>query len=119
MAKSSLQCTALQCLGLGTPIALQLATTAMNCNGRPFHCSSKRYLHIASPQPFLFLVRFGVLIRPMLQNLFTDPGFDDFSRLLFILLWYNFHHDFPRRPGLSAGGICIAAPIGEPFLNSI
>src|SRR6516165_6806119 len=119
MAQGSLQCTALQCNGLGTRFALQLATTAMNCNGRPFHCSSKRYLHITFPQPLLFLVCLGVLIRPMLQNLFTDPGFDDFSRLLFILLRQNVHHDLPRRPGLSAGGICIAAPIGEPFLNSI
>ena len=29
MAKASLHCTAMQCLGLGTPIALQLATTAI------------------------------------------------------------------------------------------
>jgi len=34
MAKASLHCTAMQCLGLGTRFALQLATTAMNCNGQ-------------------------------------------------------------------------------------
>src|SRR6516225_1738334 len=119
MAKASLHCTAMQCLGLGTPIALQLATTAMNCNRPHFHCSSKRYLHIAFPQSLLLLIRLGVLICRVLQNLFADPGFDDFSRLLLILLWYDFHHDFPRCPGLSAGRICIAAPIREPFLNSI
>jgi hypothetical protein len=66
MAKASLHCTAMQCLGLGTPIALQLATTAMNCNGPTFHCSSKRYLHIAFPQSLLLLVGLGVLIRPVL-----------------------------------------------------
>src|SRR5215813_13010384 len=111
MAKASLHCTAMQCLGLGTRFALQLATTAMNCNGPTFHCSSKRYLRMSFPQSLLLLVRLGVLIRPMLQNLFTDPGFDDFSRLLLILLWYNIHDDFPRCPGLGAGRICIAAPI--------
>src|SRR5262245_63428872 len=119
MAKASLHCTAMQCLGLGTRFALQLATPAMNCNAAHFHCSSKRYLHIALPQSLLVLIRLRVLLRPVLQNFFTDPSFDDFSRLLFILLRQNVHHDFPRCPGLSAADIGIATSIREPFIDLI
>ena len=66
MAKASLHCTAMQCLGLGTRFALQLATPAMNCNGRPFHCSSKRYLHVALPQSLFVLIRLRIFVRPVL-----------------------------------------------------
>src|SRR6516162_10026705 len=84
-----------------------------------FHCSSKRYLPLTFPQTFLILIRLRIFVRPVLQDLFTDPGFDDFSRLLFILLRYNFHHDLPRRPGLSAADIGIATSIREPFIDLI